>query len=135
MIALRPMKIEDYNFISNSYLKSYRNAPGVSILDNPTYYSEFKRRLDYLLLTSECVVACHIDDPDQIFGYRIGSVPVLHYVYVKYPFRRFGVAKALLKEFDLGKEFTIITHQPKRWSELMKKYNLVFNSQLANPKE
>lgn len=135
MITLRPMKVEDYNFISNSYLKSYRNAPGVSILDNSIYYDEFKKRLDYLLLNTECIVACHVDDPDQIFGYRIGSKPIIHYVYVKWPFRRLGIAKQLLADYNLGNGATVVTHQPRGWSKLAEKYRLIFDPRYAISEE
>lgn len=54
-----------------------------------------------IIKRSPPVIACHPDHPEQIFGYCAsedqGETPVLHFIYVRDPFRRVGIATQLLK--------------------------------------
>ena len=46
-----------------------------------------------------CLVATAKDDPDQVYGYIVAcpGLRVLHWIYVKAPFRRAGVANRLME--------------------------------------
>ncbi len=74
--------------------------------DSPRYLPQAQR-----------LVASNLDDPDQIYGWicwnKHGHRPALHYIYVKLPFRQFGVAKLLLMHAEITKatpmEFTHLT--------------------------
>lgn len=58
--------------------------------------------------TMAWLLACNPEDPDQVYGWLCGQrastlsgdVALLHYVYVKKRFRRFGLASRLLATFD-----------------------------------
>jgi hypothetical protein len=51
-------------------------------------------RLERILRESGCTVACSTNDPDLVYGFRIGDDPV-HFVFVKSIYRRMGFAKRL----------------------------------------
>lgn len=137
MHQLRWATQSDYPFIANSYLKSYRCAPAAKAMINDVYFPEYKARLEAIVATGSVLVACASDDPDQILGYLLFSElagrTILHYVYVKYPFRQHGIAKSLIltAKPDFGNSHTVITHQPKGWQEVSNKYQLVYNPALV----
>lgn len=137
MHQMRWANQSDYPFIANSYLKSYRKAPGNRALINEVYFPEYKARLEGIVASGAVLIAHAPDDPDHILGYAIASqlagYQVVHYVYVKYPFRQQGIAKSLLLAIkpDFGTSYTVITHQPKGWQQISAKYQLVYNPTLA----
>lgn len=133
MYKIRLARPEDFNFVANSYLKSYRTAPETKAMVNDIYFPEYKTRLEHMARSGSILVACSQDDEDQIFGYcivgNIGNYSLLHYVYIKFPFRRVGLAKALLAVAipDLGAYPTVVTHQPKSWQQVSAKYKLIYD--------
>lgn len=135
--TIRPAKASDYSFISNSYLKSYRTAPEATFMMNDIYYPEHIKRLEHMTKTGRTLVACSSDDPDQILGYLIVgksySWDVIHYLYVKYPFRHMGIAKALVSNgcSNFGTGMTLISHLPKNYNVVSAKYKLVFDPKYA----
>ena len=135
--VIRPGRASDFNFIMNSYLKSYRNSPEASFMLNDIYFPEHSQRMQRLLKTSQVLTACAADDPDQILGYIVTGKAhywaVVHYLYIKYPFRQMGVAKALVAaaEVPLGVQMTLVSHLPKNYSALSTKYKLVFDPKYA----
>ena len=78
------------------------------------------------MLTSKIDIAVNRMDKDQILGYMVWtdtSIPVLHYIYVKKPFRKMGIANLLAKELK-EKESVYHTYE----STVAKGYdNLIFN--------
>lgn len=99
---LRPGNKADESFYYSSWLKSFRDASLVSGISNTVYYSRFHDLIENLLndpLTA-VVVACSPDDPEQIFGYCVATIAdtgnVLHWVYIKHPFRKFGIARDMV---------------------------------------
>ncbi len=75
-----------------------------------TYKAMHRLLLDGLLKRASCLVACAPDYQEQIFGYviyeapgdRIG-VPVLHWTFVKGPFKRNGIGTRLMAEAGFTK--------------------------------
>ncbi len=133
MWTTRPYKEQDFNFIANSYLKSYRSGPEAKHMVNDVYFPEYKDRLQTMLKDGKVTIVCAESDEDQIIGYAIHSSlhawGILHYVYVKYPFRRMGIARLVINTVlpDWGVRMTLCTHLPKNWSELSKKHKLFFD--------
>jgi GNAT superfamily N-acetyltransferase len=52
--------------------------------------------IDKLKGRATFIAAVNSADKDQVFGWACYEVPALHFIYVKKPFRRFGIAAALL---------------------------------------
>lgn len=98
-IEIRLYEQSDYNFIKNSYMKSFRNS-NLTRYVNPELYNEHQSRLfDSIVRTANILIACNSSDSYQILGYCIydNSKKVLHYVYVKNPFRKNYIAKRLIE--------------------------------------
>ena len=104
LFQLRPAEAKDRNFILNSWLRRYRDAISARLVTDAVYY-----RIQHEVITKILdrpnlltVVACNPEDPMQIYGYLVAEVLddllLVHWTYVKGPFRRFGVAKAMLAQ-------------------------------------
>jgi hypothetical protein len=62
---------------------------------------------------SSVLCAVSKDDPDQIFGWVCYAPDkILHYIYVKHPFRDLGIANKLL-ELSTGTDTVTFTHLPE----------------------
>jgi GNAT superfamily N-acetyltransferase len=100
-IVLRGIAPEDSNFIYSSLAKSLRDAPLFRNVPGQIFFDGIRSVINSLL-NHVVVIACNPEDQSQIFGFAIGTPatpttpPIVHYVYVKHPFRGFGVGKTLL---------------------------------------
>jgi GNAT superfamily N-acetyltransferase len=88
-----------------------------------TYYHWHHQIIETLMCDGLCawVLAHAPEDPRFIYGWMCGQMsvraddgisPIVHYTYVKKPFRRLGVATALLELFGVNSEVALIaTHR------------------------
>lgn len=99
-VTLREATEKDVPFIFSAWLKSFRNNPWVKTAPNPVYYKYQHELIERLLSRSSVVVACSEEDSDQILGFMVfeerGGCNVVHYVYVKQPYRKLQIASQLL---------------------------------------
>ncbi len=88
---------DDLSFIYSTWLESYRYDSffGKSHR-NGVFFPDYQLVLDKLLEESRVVVACVPDSPETILGYIVFEPNLLHYIFVKGAFRRFGIATSLL---------------------------------------
>lgn len=99
--AIRHATKEDVSFIYNSWLRSFKDSsPWAKLIPNQVFFDNHKKVVSKLLRDSFVFVACNPDMADQIFGYivcqpTVGKVAVVHYVYIKQPYRRLGIGAAL----------------------------------------
>ena len=91
----REAKDDDLNFILNSWLKSNRH--NYSHIDNDTYYRQYKNHVVELLQNSVTLIACSEEDPDHIYGYITFEDGIMHYLYIKYTFRKMGMGTELIE--------------------------------------
>lgn len=131
-IRLRLANDEDVPFIFNSWLKSYRTSNFSRSITNTVYFAEHHKLLERILKTNKVVIACRDDDPSQICGWACAGITdnifTLHYIYVKHPFRGFGVGKALLNAFEHDPSTaSIFTHCTKTAERLAAKYNMIYH--------
>lgn len=127
-IRLRPQLPEDESFIFNSWLRSYhKRAYGAP---NNVYFlgqhEVIKRRLEKSLVT----LAVDPEDGDHIYGYIVyelrDGVTAAHWLYVKFPFRRMGIATMLLRDMinkAIGVEI-VYTTQTFAGEQVAKKYEM-----------
>ena len=133
LFVLRQVETADLPFIYNSWLKSYRDAPAVAGIPNTLYYQGQHALIERLLKDSVVVVACSSDDPSQIMGYGVGEVQpspgrtVLHWLYVKHPFRGFGIMRSLEGALVNKASQVFYTHRVKSCDRLMRSRPYVFN--------
>lgn len=87
----------DLPFIYATWLESYRyDSHFGKSHRNSIFFEDYRKVVDLLLQRSQVYVAVSNDDPDIIYGYLIKEIPnTLHYIFVKGPFRRWGIASAL----------------------------------------
>ena len=103
-VFVRSASKEDVPFITSSWLRSFREGGSFcKRVPNNIYYHYHHKIMEQLLPRSYVLVATNESDPNHILGWLCGeivdTVPVVHYVYVKAPMRRFGIAKHLFEAF------------------------------------
>lgn len=131
-IAMRHPHKEDIPFIFNSWLHSYRHSLHVKNISNTVFYSEHHKVLERLFKRCEAKIACDPTDQNQIYGYivyeRITGVLVVHYVYVKQPYRKLGLCKQLLSAAgrNPGEAFAY-THETFMGNRLSGKFSALYN--------
>ncbi|NIV38901.1 MAG: GNAT family N-acetyltransferase [Anaerolineae bacterium] len=97
-------------FLFNSWLESYRSSDSARNVATDIYMGHHHRLIESLLEDSDnlTAVAVDLDDPDQYYGWAMGThrgpALVLHYVYVKSSFRRFGLARLLVEHLAWRRE-------------------------------
>lgn len=134
-IRIRRANDEDIPFIFSSWLKSFRTSWFAKLIANPIYFDQHHKVIENVLKTSEVLVACNNEDIGQIYGYicaeRIDGVFVVHFTYIKHPFRKMGIAKELLNVFDhdLGNA-AFYTHHTKSAESVTSKYGFIYNPYL-----
>ena len=123
LVQIRCGRDSDLSFMIQSWLRSHCRSDFARRIPRPHYMANHHGIVVQLMLNSaqsngqnsatergivDCInsgkelksggvwVACNPDDPDQIFGYLVGEPRVLHYIYVKAPFRRNGIARKLV---------------------------------------
>lgn len=135
-IRLRPATDSDVNFIFNSWLKCYRHSYNTRGCENPVYFAQHHKLLEGLCKRATITIACNQNDIAQIYGYiayeRIEGLLVVHFAYVKEPFRKFGVAALLAQSAGFKREDPVLyTHRTYSSEGLEKKFQMVYNPYLA----
>lgn len=104
---------------------------------NRTYFQYEVPRLTAILNRSRCIIAANPEDPSHIYGYivgeTIGTLSVIHFVYIKNTYRGFKIAHRLLQAHvgdSLGKEELAITHISPAAAAMKDKYKLYFDPYL-----
>lgn len=135
-----PLKVrratnEDIPFIFNSWLRSFRETGYLAhAITNTIFYENHHRLIQKILKRSWATtfVVCPEDHTNQILAYmvaeRIDGVFVLHYVYTKHTFRKMGLAKSLLNNFDHDTTFaSCCSHLTKIAERFLMKYNMIYH--------
>ena len=111
---IREATVEDHPFIYSSWLKSFRDGPAVKGITNSTYYSGQHQVIENLITEKSTVIllACNPEDSLHIYGYIVATENCVHWVYVKLPFRQFGICKTLIQAL-VKTDKKYYTHLPK----------------------
>jgi len=131
-IRLRPANEEDIPFIFSAWLKSFRTSLFARNLTNSVYFTEHHKVIEKIVKNAHVIVACNDADPSQIYGWicaqEVDGIFCLHYIYVKHPFRKMGLAKMLINAFEHGKDCAgIYTHHTRVFEILAIKLNLIYH--------
>lgn len=132
-ISFRRARLEDGNFVFSSWLKSYRGSDFAKHMTNDVYYGHHKSIVAALIAKSIILVACNPEDENQVFGYIVFEHErgcLVHWLYVKYTYRKLGVANALIGQLPNGSGGITLTHIGRSFQELKAKYNLEYNPYL-----
>jgi GNAT superfamily N-acetyltransferase len=111
--VFRPMVPDDVPFIKDSWLKSFRDSPWAGCVSNNMYTEVYNDTVEQLWgRGAEVWVACAAHDHAKILGWIcVEAVPggrATHYLYIKDPYRRKGLASSLLEKFG-GRFYTFRT--------------------------
>lgn len=123
----------EVGFVIKAWLDSFQYADAAGPLPMDLYFQAYRETVKRLLGWPgvDLALATHHDDADMFFGFmawmrpgrhehrhEMCGAPVLLYIYVKEPYRRLGVAKALLEHagIDPSKAFCFPFKAPM-WGE------------------
>lgn len=96
MYQIRKMNDEDRSFIFATWLRCYKHdSPLTKYIRRDLFFARHKAVIEKILASCEVDVACDGNDKDLIFGYIAHEKGIIHFVYVKEPFRKLGIAKKL----------------------------------------
>lgn len=129
-IYIREADYKDINFIKNSWEKSFEKV--MKQVPQTLYTRGQQRLMAKLMARSTCFVACNPDELTQIYGWmlfeKLGEIGVLHYIYVKHPYRRYGIGSQLYSMLERDKSVPCIaTHTTLYLNHIKDKWNLTFN--------
>jgi len=114
LLDVRPMNDHDRNFVRSSWLRS--NRARCEWAPRSEYFRLHHDVVEGLLERSTTLVACAKENPTQIVGWACGEItdghPILHFAYVKRPFRNQGVAGHLVETLCGRRDGIVLTHQP-----------------------
>lgn len=136
-LRMRDAGQADVAFIFNSWLKSNRGSALVQGVSNPVYFAQHHLLIEGLVKTCQVKVACNADDTSQIYGYivseRVDNAPVVHYCYVKEPYRKLGLGRALFEaaQIDIEKPFFTTSKLTFRLRMLEQRFTMILNPYLA----
>ena len=122
-IAIRPMRESDLGFVTDAWLRSYRE--GNFGVPHDEFFETQRRVIKALFRQSKVALAVDPSDADQIFGFivwqpRSEGKCLLHWAFTKHAFRRFGVFRHLLQIADPEGKGALLTHKSIHFPELHK---------------
>lgn len=140
-VTYRSPTPDDEGFIYNSWLKSLHDpdngSPWAKMIRAQVFYANHKKVIAKILSEAGVLLACNPECTEQILGYGVyqptsGKVAVLHYLYVKHPYRRLGIATGLFRTMlHLAEHDTmfpvVASHATSAWWHLKDKWNLIYN--------
>jgi GNAT superfamily N-acetyltransferase len=103
-LAYRPADTEDHSFVVESWLSSYKTAHAAGLIAMASWREVMVPQIERVLAKPgvQVHVAYHPGEQDRgadLYGWiaaEPGAEPLVHYVYVKQPYRRMGIARGLL---------------------------------------
>jgi hypothetical protein len=103
---------QDLRFVIGSWLYSYRTSFSAGLIQMDSWIEVMEPQIRAVLARPDCEVYCAIDPNTDdrridVFGWMAfegtteSGPPLVHYAYVKEPYRRMGLARGLLKQLGL----------------------------------
>ncbi len=104
-IAYRPAADADRRFVIGSWLDSFRDSHAAGQIAMADWQSIMWAQVERILARPGCqtIVSCNSEDPTQLHGFVTfdsdtgDDPPLVFYCYVKSAFRRWGIARGLLR--------------------------------------
>lgn len=115
-VSLRQATEADVPFIARSLIMSYRHSSSCGKKLAPGLIETQHLRLIKGVLArpgAQAILATMLDDPDTFFGFVLFEKKphhVIHYVYVKEAFRRFGIGRLLVDATQCDLDEAYFTH-------------------------
>ena len=122
MITLRPANLaddSDRTFIRSTWSRAFKQSNDAGLIHTDDWASVMHRQFDRILDRpgARAIIACESDDPSFLYGWISGDTtagPVVFFTYVKEPYRRRGIARALVLELGIDDRtpFTYVCRTP-----------------------
>lgn len=131
-LAFRPIEADDFNFILNAWMMSYRDSRRDH--NNGDYFYGQQNLIAEISKRRDLIVGCDAETPTWIAGFICGKMLqneklLLDYIYVKQAYRERGIARGLLSAIGWGHNTEIIaTHWTKQIEKVGRRYNAGHNS-------
>ena len=135
-IKLRHAEKADEGFIYSTWLKSYRQSDWAKDMSNDVFFNTHKEIVMDLIEKATVMMIVDEEDDQHLIGYvcyeTVGVHSLIHFVYVKFNYRKLGLLSAVISSLNLLKKDKInfITHLPRSYSVLKTKKNLEYNPYL-----
>lgn len=138
--VVEPYSPELSGFVYETWTRDYSRQPSNRRMPSQAYYPYQRGVIDQLLERgAQVLVAYDAEQADQAYGWLCceldGPALVLHYVYVKLPFRELGIGHALLtaalERFGEDVSELVYTHDPARGRDETGKVDVSRREQVA----
>jgi GNAT superfamily N-acetyltransferase len=135
-IRIRAATDADVAYVLNSWLETYRRESLWSKhMENDVFYPNHRPIAVECVEQDDTIVAADANDPTHLIGFACGRRHrgglAMHFVYVKFAFRGFGVGRALLTAFEWkDKEPIVATHWTRAIDGLSMKIPIAYNPYL-----
>lgn len=124
-IIIREATDKDINFITSSWLKSYKESDFSKQIHPHVFFKKHEEHIKKKFKDSKIFILCDKLEPSSILAYicyeDFSEFNVLHFMYVKRPFRKFGLANILYETYLKDKDL-IYTHKTYIVQELYSKH-------------
>jgi hypothetical protein len=120
-VLVRPVTPDDVAFVIHGWLEGYwPDCPCSLVMPKAEWFKRWHIVVENALADerNRCLVACDPDRESCLFGFIVARPPdVLHWVYVKQPYRGNALSKVLRRHAGLGRR-VVCSH----WSDGAVKY-------------
>lgn len=136
VVGIRHALPDDKDYVEATWLRHYwEEGIGLSSVDREVFYRCQRKIIQRLMAKHTTIVAYDPADPRVIVGFITGddypSATIVHYAYVRFKLRRFGVGKAMLEHLGwLPGKPIMGTHQTKSAMILRGHFALLYNPYL-----
>lgn len=99
-VAVRPMRREDASelgFVTQTWLRSSMRSKLAELIPRAVYVREESALVSRIVDRSSVFVAEAVAVPGELSGWICTDGDVLHFLYVKQPYRRLGIGRALMQ--------------------------------------
>lgn len=125
-IAFRPYDPRiDENFVYDSFINSFLKSHFSGVIPRPLARDTYREVLNVLIARGARIIMAfcpELDPPYDLYGWIMvedgldtDGYDCVHYINVKEPFRRNGIAKMLLREAGVDPAFFYYTFRTQRW--------------------
>jgi hypothetical protein len=116
LVTIRVADTTHQNFIKSAWLKSYFNGKSAFCenLSPEIFFPHHQSIVEKLICRSTVLVAMSRDTIDVAVGFIAFEKPnIVHYVYTKHQFKRFGIAKELFNATELDPKSFVYSHRTR----------------------
>ncbi len=109
-IDIRAKEPGDVGVCWDNYRRIMLKNPLFEAYPKPHLIGPFRNQFAEIMRKGRVTVAVNPLDQSQVFGWCSVDLPVVHFVYVRQPYRRMHVAKRLLEQAGVTQEPIITSH-------------------------